>query len=64
VIHGDRGYIFSFTGPTTTFDNPENVEIRERMLGSLQFLNGGESDSGEDEDPIEDEEEDDSNIFN
>jgi hypothetical protein len=57
VIHDDRGYILAFTGTTSTFDDPENVDIRDRILGSLHFLDGGESDSGEDEDPAGDEEE-------
>jgi hypothetical protein len=43
VIVDGTGYIFAFTGMTSSFDDPENVDIRERMLNSIRFLDDGGS---------------------
>lgn len=35
---GDAGYMLSFFSPTTSFDSPENMEIRDRFIKSIKFL--------------------------
>jgi hypothetical protein len=35
---GDIGYSFTFTALTGSFDNPENMEIRDHFIKSLKFL--------------------------
>jgi hypothetical protein len=66
-IDGEEAYSFTYTkGSELGFLEAvqEGITVihddrgyRDRILGSLHFLDGGESDSGEDEDPAGDEEE-------
>jgi hypothetical protein len=38
TIVGDRMYFISTMGSTNSFDNPENVEIRDHLIKSIKFL--------------------------
>jgi hypothetical protein len=38
TIVGDRFYLLSTMGSTNSFDNPENIEIRDHLLKSIKFL--------------------------
>ena len=35
---GDNGYMFGYITPTSTFDNPEHMEIRDNFIKSIKFL--------------------------
>jgi len=38
VFVGNHGYTISFLGSPSTFDSPENTEIRDHFLKSIKFL--------------------------
>ena len=40
LCNNHDGYLISFISTANTFDNPENIEIREHFIKSIKFLNG------------------------
>ena len=53
VVHNDTGYGFGFTGVSTSFDNPEQIEIRNGILKSIKFLDGSKSSSNSSSDNVQ-----------
>ena len=38
VFVGNHGYLIGFWSPTTYFDSPENTEIRDHFIKSINFI--------------------------
>jgi hypothetical protein len=34
----DKLYLFAFVSPTSNFDNPKNIEIKDHLIKSLKFI--------------------------
>ena len=39
IPKNDKLYSFAFVSPTSNFDNPENIDIRDSFIKSIKFLN-------------------------
>lgn len=38
VLAGDHGYLLSFSAVSNFFDDPQNIEIRDHFIKSINFL--------------------------
>ncbi|MDF2737121.1 MAG: hypothetical protein K0S93_977 [Nitrososphaeraceae archaeon] len=34
----DKLYLFAFVFPTSNFDNPKNIQIKDHLIKSLEFI--------------------------
>ena len=34
----DKLYLFAFVSPTSNFDDPKNIEIKDHLIKSLKFI--------------------------
>jgi hypothetical protein len=53
VVHHGIGFGFGFRGVSTSFDKPEQVQIRDDILKSIKFLDGNSDSSNNNEDQNE-----------
>lgn len=35
----DQGYLIAYSSSADTFDKPENIEIRDKFINSIKFIN-------------------------
>lgn len=38
TFNNDKGYLIAYTSSADTFDNPENIEIRDKFINSIRFI--------------------------